>query len=98
MNKSKKVSKYIRLLLGCRLREVISLSGWTRTQLINELEDVYDYHMHKANLSMYINGIRPMPDQFVMYASELLEIDEGYLRGSDITLKHKKTYVDYINK
>lgn len=70
-------------ILGNRLTEIMNLKDKSRTELRNILENEYKYPVSRQTFDKYQKGINWMPEDFIKNVSEILGIEDGYLKGND---------------
>lgn len=77
-----------------RLQECMDLAGKKQSDLIRLTKHRYDIEIKSGHLSMILSADRSLPDDYAEYFSEILDVDYGYLIGSDLFVAD--SYADYL--
>lgn len=67
-----------------RLKECMNLAGKKQTDLIRLTKLRFNIDIKSGHLSMILKGKRSLPDDYAEYFASILEVEYGYLTGSDM--------------
>lgn len=74
------------LVITQRLNSIMESKGYDRTMIRTALLESYDIEIKRQTFKKYQDGTNTLPEDIADIISQILEIDEGYLR-----------YLDYPN-
>lgn len=79
-----------------RLKECMMLAGKKQTDLIRLTKSRYDVSIKSSLLTMILKAERSLADDYAEYFASILNVEYGYLIGSD--LFRAESYKDYLEK
>lgn len=79
-----------------RLKECMKLSGRKQADLIRLTKLRFNIDVKSSHLSMILKAKRSLPDDYAEYFASILDVEYGYLIGSD--LFRAESYQDYLEK
>ena len=93
----KKTASEKNRIAGARLKYMMSIKGKRDVDLINYILDNTDLYVSAPMMSQYLKGTKHIPQDIAIAFAEYLDIDAGYLLGSDGYMSNNNDYYVYMS-
>lgn len=91
----KKTASEKNQIAGARLKYMMSIKGKRDVDLINYVLDYTDLYVSAPMMSQYLKGTKHIPQDIAIAFAECLDIDAGYILGSDGYASQNNDYYVY---